>query len=319
MQANQGIMENSPVRWLTVEDDRAGQRIDNYLKNLLKGVPKTRIYQMIRKGEVRVNKGRIKPDYKLSAGDIVRVPPVKQATKAPMIDYRFIPILEHIVFENTDMLVLNKPPGLAVHGGSGLQGGVIESLRAHKPDAHYLELAHRLDRDTSGLLVIAKKRAFLRRFQAELRSKHHLEKHYDLLVHGDWPDHITRVEAPIEKFTFASGDRVSKVTDSGKPCQTIFSVKQRFGQVTWLTARLVTGRMHQIRVHAAWVGCPILGDAKYGSTAQDQHLSPMRMMLHASKLKYQGAGQVSEGQLKSFSLAAPIEPAMKAFITTLQR
>ncbi|MDA0762328.1 MAG: RluA family pseudouridine synthase [Proteobacteria bacterium] len=319
MQANQGIMIQEPVQWLTVADDRAGQRLDNFLKTRLKGVPKTRIYQMIRKGEGRINKGRVRPDYKLKAGDLLRVPPVQRSAEPDSIDYRFIPVLDHIVYEDEQMIAFNKPAGLAVHGGSGLQGGLIEALRAHRPDAHYLELAHRLDRDTSGLLLIAKKRAFLRRFQAELREKVRLTKQYDLVVHGQWPEKVTIIDQPILKISHENGDRVSRIDAEGKPSKTIFKVKKRFLRTTWLSATLVTGRMHQIRVHVASQGCPIVGDVKYGHAAQDLQLKPPRMMLHATSLSHRGASSEAPGRLEAFRLEAPLEPQMKLFIESLHQ
>lgn len=319
MQSNQGTMTHEGARIVAIDDDRSGQRLDNYLLSALKGIPKTRIYQMVRKGEVRINKGRVKPDYKLKAGDLVRIPPVRRAVAEEEKDYRFISVIEHILFEDDLMMAINKPAGLAVHGGSGLTGGLIEALRAHRSDLPYLELAHRLDRDTSGLLLIAKKRSFLRRFQEQLRNKDHLQKHYDLIVHGSWPDHKKRVDLPIQKVILSNGERISRINSDGKACETRFTVKQRFSNATWLEARLVTGRMHQIRVHATASGHPIVGDTKYGDADKDLLIRPNRMMLHASSLRLNRQAQTAlDNPLQGFSVLAPLEHRMAEFLKRLQ-
>ncbi len=318
MQSNQGTMTHEAARIVEIDADRSGQRLDNYLLSILKGIPKTRIYQMVRKGEVRINKGRIKPDYKLKAGDLVRIPPIRRAVSEVEKDYRFISVVEHILFEDDLMMAINKPPGLAVHGGSGLTGGLIEALRAHRSDLPYLELAHRLDRDTSGLLLVAKKRSFLRRFQEQLRNKDHLQKHYDLIVHGRWPDAKSRVDLPIQKVVLANGERISRIDRDGKACETRFRVKQHFSNATWLEARLVTGRMHQIRVHATATGHPIIGDTKYGDPDKDMLMRPIRMMLHASSLSLKNRAQSAlDNPLEGFSVLAPLEHRMKAFLEAL--
>ena len=319
MQSNQGTMTHEAVRIVEIDEDRSGQRLDNYLLSVLKGIPKTRIYQMVRKGEVRINKGRIKPDYKLKTGDLVRIPPIRRAVVEAEKDYRFISVIEHIIFEDDLMIAINKPAGLAVHGGSGLTGGLIEALRAHRSDLPYLELAHRLDRDTSGLLMIAKKRSFLRRFQEQLRTKDHLQKHYDLIVHGTWPDHKKRIDLPIQKVILANGERISRINPDGKACETRFRVKKRFSNATWLEARLVTGRMHQIRVHATASGHPIVGDTKYGDADKDLQIRPNRMMLHASSLSLNARAQSTlDNPLKAFSVLAPLEHRMKEFLERLR-
>ncbi len=318
MQSNQGTMTYEAVRTVEIDEDRSGQRLDNYLLSALKGIPKTRIYQMVRKGEVRINKGRVKPDYKLKAGDLVRIPPIRRAAPDAEKDYRFISVIEHIIFEDELMMAINKPAGLAVHGGSGLSGGLIEALRSHRSDLPYLELAHRLDRDTSGLLLIAKKRSFLRRFQEQLRNKDHLQKHYDLIVHGTWPDQKKRVDLPIQKIELPNGERISRINPEGKACETRFRVKQRFANATWLEARLVTGRMHQIRVHATASGHPIVGDTKYGDVEKDLLMRPNRMMLHASSLALKHSAQsMMDHPLEGFSVLAPLEHRMAEFLEKL--
>ncbi len=315
MSPDQDLIKHEPARMIQVEEDRIGQRIDNFLMLELKGVPKSRVYQMIRKGEVRVNKGRKKPDYKLQSRDLIRVPPIRRVTDNETYDYRFITILEHIFFENDEFLAINKPPGLAVHGGTGLQAGLIEALRSHRTKAPYLELAHRLDRDTSGLIIIAKKRSFLRRFQAALRSRLHLEKNYDVVVHGQWPKEVKSVVFPIQKVELRSGERLSRVSESGKPSQTRFTIKGHSREATWLSARLVTGRMHQIRLHAAEMGHPVVGDMKYGDESKDSALATPRMMLHATSMSLNSDPHAKmDSQLPEITLNAPVEAIMANFI-----
>ena len=248
----------------------------------------------------------------------MRIPPIRRAAPEAEKDYRFISVIEHIIFEDELMMAINKPAGLAVHGGSGLSGGLIEALRSHRSDLPYLELAHRLDRDTSGLLLIAKKRSFLRRFQEQLRNKDHLQKHYDLIVHGTWPDQKKRVDLPIQKIELPNGERISRINPEGKACETRFRVKQRFANATWLEARLVTGRMHQIRVHATASGHPIVGDTKYGDVEKDLLMRPNRMMLHASSLALKHSAQsMMDHPLEGFSVLAPLEHRMAEFLEKL--
>lgn len=277
-----------PSRTETIDADRAGQRLDNFLLATLKTVPKSRVYRLIRKGEVRVNGKRAKPETKLSDQDQVRLPPLWLEPRPMAKTAKYIPILENILVETNEFLILDKPAGLAVHGGSGIHAGAIEALRSQRSELPYIELAHRIDRDTSGLLVFAKKRSFLRRFQQLLREKRALRKSYDLIVHGYWPGHLTKVDRKLTKLRLASGERVARVDEAGKPSETEFEVIERFPGLTWLRARPVTGRMHQIRVHAAHTGHPILGDPKYGDDRRDEALRPSRMMLHASALRMIG-------------------------------
>lgn len=315
MSPDQDPMMHEPARMIQVEKDRIGQRIDNFLMLELKGVPKSRVYQMIRKGEVRVNKGRKRPDYKLQDNDLIRVPPIRRSISNEPVDYRFISILEYIFFESDQFLAINKPAGLAVHGGTGLQAGLIEALRSHRPESPYLELAHRLDRDTSGLIIIAKKRSFLRRFQAALRSRLFLQKNYDLVVHGSWPKKLETVALPIQKVELRSGERRSRVNEDGKPSRTQFTVKRRNREATWLSAHLVTGRMHQIRLHAAEMGHPVIGDIKYGDEVKDAGLAAPRMMLHASSMVLNGNTLANaESGLPDIKLNAPLEKTMALFI-----
>ncbi|PVY75417.1 RluA family pseudouridine synthase [Tamilnaduibacter salinus] len=282
------------VEWVTIDDDQAGQRVDNFLINRLGGVPRSVVYRILRKGEVRVNRGRVKPPYKLRAGDEVRLPPVTRRNDAPE---RVVPgarvqrvVEKAICHEDDRMLVINKPEGMAVHGGSGLSFGLIEVLRAARPDARFLELVHRLDRDTSGLVMIARKRSALRHLQEEIRSRR-VTKRYQVLVAGDWPESCTAVDHPLERYERQSGERMVRVSDSGKSALTRFRVLERFQGYTLMEAFPVTGRTHQIRVHAASQGHPVAGDDKYMDGAALKAFRSAggeRLMLHASGLELTG-------------------------------
>jgi 23S rRNA pseudouridine955/2504/2580 synthase len=287
----------SQVQYLHVDADQAGQRIDNYLVARLKGVPRTHVYKLLRKGEVRVNKGRIRADYRLNPGDTVRLPPLKVARKAPpqQLSQGLGRKLEGaILYEDAGLLVVNKPPGLAVHGGSGVDLGLIEALRQMRPEARYLELVHRLDRDTSGCIMVAKKRSYLRHLQQALRDKTAgrggIVKVYQALALGQWPSRARRVDAPLLKLEQNGGlERIVKVHPTGKPSVTNFAVLQRYQDYTLLEARPVTGRTHQIRVHAQYHQCPLLGDAKYGDDGANRtakNLGLKRHFLHASALVF---------------------------------
>jgi len=280
----------SRVQFVLVDEESSGQRLDNFLMRHTRGVPRTRLYRALRKGEVRVNKGRVKADYRVVAGDSVRIPPLQQASAgatgaapARMADR----VSRQVVHEDDDLLVINKPSGLAVHGGSGLSFGLIETLRQQRPQARYLELVHRLDRDTSGLIMIAKRAAVLRELHRQLREKH-IDKRYLALVAGQWPQRQQRVEAPLEKNVLLSGERMVKVSEAGKRAITEFRVLERFGDATLVEARPITGRTHQIRVHALHVGCPLLGDDKYESERSatvTRQLGLKRLFLHAASLQ----------------------------------
>lgn len=297
-----------------IEASDEGQRLDNFLIKSLKNVPKSRIYRMIRKGEVRINGKRTKPHAKLSLADWVRLPPMRVAVPDAKSTTRFIPILDDILEETEQYLILNKRAGLAVHGGSGIQAGVIEAIRSQRPDLPYIELAHRIDRDTSGLLVLAKKRSFLRRFQSSLREKKELIKQYELIVHGHWPTQVRRVDLRLSKMRLDSGERVCRVDETGKESITQFEVIRRLSGMTWLRARPITGRMHQIRVHAAASGHPIIGDPKYGNAIKDAKLTPKRMMLHASSLKTSRSSlEAGDHELDRLNLEAPIPEAFFGF------
>lgn len=281
------------VRFHTITEDEAGQRLDNFLLAQLKGVPKSMIYRIVRKGEVRVNKKRVKPDYRLTATDYVRIPPVTVLEKQPLPNPKLQKIAgleQTILFEDDCMLVVNKPAGLAVHGGSGLQFGLIEGFRALRPHAKFLELVHRLDRDTSGVLMIAKKRSALRALHEQLRNKD-MKKIYVALVFGTWPAESKRVQQPLQKNTLQSGERIVRVDQNGKPSLTQFKVRESFPQsliaTTLIEAIPVTGRTHQIRVHTQCTGHPIALDAKYGIQGFDEQMKRVgltRLFLHAERL-----------------------------------
>lgn len=307
------------VQLLTIEAEHEGQRIDNFLKTQLKGVPKSLIYRILRKGEVRVNKKRIKPEYKLCPGDEVRVPPVRVAEKneLPSANLGSIQRLEsQILFEDDAMIVLNKPSGMAVHGGSGLSFGVIEGLRALRPDARFLELVHRLDRDTSGVLLVAKKRSALRSLHEQLRVKT-MRKQYLALVRGQWQAHVKVVNAPLRKNDLQSGERVVRVSSDGKPSETRFRIARQFAEATLVECSPITGRTHQIRVHTQHAGHPIACDDKYGEAAFDEKMRSQglkRLFLHAWKLSFTHPIDGREMQVE-----APLAPELDNFLNKLAR
>jgi len=284
---------HAQVKMIQIDVESAGQRLDNFLLTFLKGVPKSRIYRIIRKGEVRVNRARSKPEYKLEAGDEIRVPPVRVAERESAVpaasSSRLQQIEAAILYEDARLLVVNKPPGVAVHGGSGISYGLIEALRVLRPDQRFLELVHRLDRDTSGVILVAKKRSVLRVLHDDLRSRQ-MEKVYWALVAGAWPAKLKKVDAPLAKNELKSGERIVKVDADGKASITEFRVLKRLGDFTWVEARPLTGRTHQIRVHAQQAGFPILGDDKYGFDEVNKQLRKegfKRLCLHAARLKIQ--------------------------------
>ena len=310
---------NPNVQFLTISDDEAGQRIDNYLLNKLKGLPKSLIYRIVRKGEVRINKGRIKPEYKLQAGDILRIPPVRISKKEqPQISNKLNKVnqLENqIIFEDDYLLAINKPSGIAVHGGSGLSFGVIEALRALRPEARFLELVHRLDRDTSGILLIAKKRSVLRHLHEQLRIKT-IQKDYLALVRGQWQSHCIVVQGPLLKNELSSGERIVRVSEQGKPSETRFSIEERYIAATLIKASPITGRTHQIRVHTQYAGHPIALDDKYGDAEFDRQMRELgldRLFLHAFSLCFE---HPKTGE--TLRLNAPLDGKMKNILQKLR-
>ncbi|MGL4224059.1 MAG: 23S rRNA pseudouridine(955/2504/2580) synthase RluC [Vibrio sp.] len=279
------------VQLIDIDEDMAGQRIDNFLRNQLKSIPKSVVYRILRKGEVRVNKKRVKAEYKLAAGDVVRVPPVTLEVKedqptAPNTKLNKVAELEHcIVYEDEHLLILNKPSGIAVHGGSGLHFGAIEALRALRPQARFLELVHRIDRDTSGILLVAKKRSALRHLQAQFREKT-VQKYYYALVMGRWDPECRVVNAPLLKNEVNS---IVRVNPNGKPSETRFRIVEQFSEATLVQASPVTGRTHQIRVHTQYMGHPIAWDDRYGDRRFDAYTAKFgieRLFLHAANIQF---------------------------------
>ena len=310
---------NAPsVLRITVDEGGQGQRLDNFLIRLLKGVPKTHVYRVIRSGEVRVNKGRAAADTRLEIGDVVRVPPVRVAERsqdAPAPAREF-----PVVFEDDHLIAVNKPAGVAVHGGSGVSFGVIEQLRRSRPQAKFLELVHRLDKETSGLLLIAKKRSALTALQDQLRARE-TGKTYAALVTGAWPASKKVIDVPLHKFLTGEGERRVRAVEAGheeaKRSITLVKIARRYSDFTLLDVTIKTGRTHQIRVHLTHEGHPIVGDAKYGDFALNKSLARgeahfERMFLHAQRLRFQhpASGEVIE-------LEAPLPPECEAFLATL--
>lgn len=293
---------------LEVGEEGDAQRIDNFLLRRLKGVPKSHVYRVLRSGEVRVNSGRVRPDYRLRPGDKVRVPPVRLASPKPKPAPR--PLDLPVVYEDDALLVVDKPSGVAVHGGSGVSYGVIESLRAERPRAKLLELAHRLDRDTSGLLVIAKKRSALVELHRMLREGE-VEKVYAALVHGRWTGGPRDLSERLHRYVTASGERRVAVHGDGRAALTRVNPVAAAAECSLLELRLLTGRTHQIRVHLAHAGHPVLGDDKYGDFDLNHALARQgvkRLMLHAGRLVF--AHPLTGARLR---LEAPMPGNMRRF------
>lgn len=307
------------VQMIEIPEEFAGQRVDNFLFTRLKGVPKSRVYRMVRTGEVRINGGRVCAQDRLQGGDILRVPPVRvaerEAVQLPthLLHQR---LDSRVLFEDEAVLVLNKPVGIPVHGGSGASFGVIEALRHLRPEARFLELVHRLDRDTSGVLLIAKKRSALRVLH-ELFREDRVEKRYLALLVGAWGRKKLLVDAPLEKNVAQGGERMVRVSRQGKSAQTEFRRLELFAAATLVGAKPVTGRTHQIRVHAAHLGHPIAGDERYGLEAANRDFRRQglkRLFLHAAELVI--AHPVSGAELR---LRAPLEPELDSFLQLLRR
>ncbi|WP_314309013.1 RluA family pseudouridine synthase [Kingella denitrificans] len=288
------------VNHICVQEHESAQRLDNYLIKILKGVPKSHIHRIIRAGEVRVNKGRAKPETRIQTGDLIRIPPVRVAERAAKRSLQPVPARHfEIVFEDDALLVVNKPSGVAVHGGSGVSFGVIEQLRRARPEAKYLELVHRLDKDTSGLLMVAKKRSALVKLHEMLRNDHPKKIYWALGV-GTWQPALRHVRLPLVKYTGAAGEKMVRVgsAEDGQSAHTIFRVLDTFSgerphsvgvsTLSLVEATLKTGRTHQIRVHMQASGCPIAGDERYGDYQANRRLQKLglkRMFLHAYSLE----------------------------------
>lgn len=307
------------VAFRVVDENALGQRVDNFLLREMKGVPKPRIYRALRKGEVRVNKKRVKPEFKLSLGDSVRIPPigVKEGSTPSAPGSQFVELLEsRILYEDAQLLVVNKPSGVAVHGGSGVQLGLIEALRSMRPHSGFLELVHRLDKETSGCLMIAKKRAALLALHQQLREGG-MQKRYTALLDGRWGGREHLIDAPLKKNVAASGERFVRVAVDGKASKTLFHVENRYKDATLVSAKPETGRTHQIRVHAQFAGHPILGDQRYGQVErnkQAKQIGVKRLFLHASSLAFCLPG--SEG---IFRVEAPLDDDLQKALDLLER
>lgn len=310
------------VQHVTIDAGHHGQRLDNFLLTTLKGVPRTHVYRLLRKGEVRVNKGRAKPDYRLASGDIVRLPPVRRGesagaavTNKAVAEGKFDWLNDRALFEDEHLLVLDKAPGLAVHGGSGVSVGLIEALRALRPHSPYLELAHRLDRGTSGCLLIAKSRIALTQLHDQLRDGE-IDKYYLALLAGGWRGGRRRIEALLEKNRPSGGERRVEVGDEGKESTSDFIPKTRYTGATLVEVMLHTGRMHQARVHAAHIQHPIAGDEKYGDEVFNQQMRERglrRLFLHAARLEFRHP--VTGRTLK---VAAPLPEDLERVLESLK-
>jgi 23S rRNA pseudouridine955/2504/2580 synthase len=309
------------VQYVEAGEGDAGQRLDNFLVRVLKGVPRTHVYRLLRKGEVRVNSKRAKPDQRIAHGDRIRLPPMRRPEPAaegpvrPPSPSLVKLITDAIVYEDKDLLVLNKPAGVAVHGGSGMAHGVIEVLRAARPDAAELDLVHRLDRDTSGCLIVAKRRAALRELHAQLREGQ-TEKRYLALVCGKWNLGEKRIELPLATGERRSGERHVAVRTHGQMAVSTFRPVQFFGNVASLMeVEIGTGKTHQIRVHAAYAGHPVAGDDKYGDRERNEELKNYglsRMFLHAASI-----GVLRPGTHEPLHVSAPLSAELHAVLDAL--
>jgi 23S rRNA pseudouridine955/2504/2580 synthase len=313
-------LSKDSVNRVVVGEDGDGQRIDNFLQKLLKGVPKSHIYRILRSGEVRRNRGRVGPDTRLAAGDELRIPPVR--TAAPVSKRAARPsgvlAIPPVLYEDDALIALDKPSGMAVHGGSGIAFGVIERLRHARPDAKFLELVHRLDRDTSGVLLVAKKRAALTALHAELREGR-VDKRYYVLVRGKWRDAMRRVELALETWITGDGERRVRVDRDGRVARTVFRRVKTWPNLdpplSLLEAELETGRTHQIRVHLTHLGYPLAGDDKYGDFAWNKVLSKQglkRMFLHAHRIRF-----VHPSEDREIVIESPLAPDLAQFVARL--
>lgn len=307
------------VTWLEIDESAAGQRIDNFLMRQLKGVPKSHIYRILRSGEVRVNSGRIDATCRLALGDKVRIPPIRVAAKPsePASPHPVVPQLDKVIlYEDDALLVIDKPSGMAVHGGSGISRGVIEQMRLERPTLKFLELAHRLDRETSGVLILAKKRSALTKLHDMLRDGE-VEKRYLALVKGVWRDQKRAVKLKLHKYLTEAGERRVSVTEDGKASHTIFYLRKSFAEYSLLECELKTGRTHQIRVHLAHLGYPIAGDDKYGDFPLNKQIAKQglkRMFLHAFSVSF-----LHPLTGERLQLEAPLPKELEGFLNSLKK
>lgn len=305
------------VSYITIEPDFADQRIDNFLVTKLKGVPKTRIYRILRKGEVRVNKKRVEPSYRLQAGDLVRIPPVQLAERKEQEGpgRSLMKMLsERILFEDKNLFIINKPSGIPVHGGSKVKIGIVEALRCMYPKLPHLELAHRLDADTSGCLILAKKRGVLKELH-ELLREGKMTKIYAALTKGHWKPSELRVDVPLQKNQLSGGERIVRVDSEGKSALTVFKTMQTFKHATLVDVMLYTGRTHQIRVHAQYRNHPIVGDEKYGDREFNKQMRQQglkRLFLHAKLIEF-----VLPSTGQTVKVTAPLDEDLTGFLKSL--
>ncbi len=311
------MMIKTAVTYLTIEE--GGQRIDNFLLTQLKDIPKSHIYRLLRKGEVRVNKKRVKPEYRLQDQDIVRLPPLtlpeRVEKRAP--DRLLKAVTQQIIYEDNYFLVVNKPPGIAVHGGSGVSFGVVEALRQARPQEKLIALAHRLDRETSGCLLLVKKTSVLKEVHQLFREGGCVDKRYLTLIQGEISRREKKVDAPLKKYELASGERMVRSQPEGKPAVTYFLLKERFAHACLVQAKPVTGRTHQIRVHACVMGHPIAGDDKYGDKTFNKEMQKQglkRLFLHAAYLQF-----VLPSTGKNYQFEAPLAEDLKGVLERLSK
>ncbi len=310
-------LSKDSATWREVDESSQDQRIDNYLQKILKGVPKSHIYRILRSGEVRVNSRRVQASYRLQDGDKVRLPPVRTSVK-PIRTGASVPsalFCGPVLFEDDDLLVIDKPSGVAVHGGSGISSGIIEQMREARPGLRFLELVHRLDRATSGVLILAKKRSALTGLHAQLREGT-VRKHYLALVLGEWKDAKRNVRVALHKYVSASGERRVVADEQGQQAHTVFRLVRNIPGYSLLNAELKTGRTHQIRVHLAHIGYPIAGDDKYGDFDANKRLVKLgfkRMFLHAATLEFSHPRSAQMVRVE-----APLPPELERFLRSVQ-
>lgn len=311
-----GTQISTNVSWFDINEDNDGQRLDNFLITRLKGVPKSRIYRLVRKGEVRVNKGRKKPEYRLKTGDKVRIPPINLAER---VANKTSPgnlswLEERILYEDKQVIVMDKPSGMAVHGGSGISLGLIEAMRILRRQSRFLELVHRLDRDTSGCIILAKKRSILVSLHTQLQD-HKIDKRYLALIKGDWQGGSKKISANLERVAGPKGERMVRVSAAGKASTSIIKPMQKFQEYTLVEIQLKTGRTHQARVHCAHLSQPITGDDRYGDPDTNKNLAKIglkRLFLHAASIEF------LSNENKKIKIKAPLPSELKKVLTKLK-
>ncbi len=303
---------------VTVTEAEAGQRLDNFLCTRLKGVPKSHIYKIVRSGEVRINKGRAKASSRIEEGDLVRIPPVRQREKSEsdnnVPDRVLQELRRSVIFEDDALIIINKPSGMAVHGGSGVSLGLIEVARKVWPKESKLELVHRLDRETSGCLILARSRTALLAMQKQLQD-HHMTKEYTAFCTGKWPSHLRTVDAPLVRNQLKSGERMVRVSEEGKQAETQFRILQHYDCGSLLRIGLISGRTHQIRVHTQLAGHPLAGDTKYGDAEANKNFKKRglkRLFLHSGYLKFRHP--ISHEWME---IEAPLAPELQNFLNSL--